>query len=244
MAKFIERCILVIVLAVSGPLVLGQTRPNQNHAGADSPLQIQKPTVQPVQTQQLPAQSARAQQPQSTALPFAMQDAENFLIPLPKGWKQATAEQQFNLRTTQFFPDGQTTQKWEEMLRSRIFYFVRDAPLETFLLQAAYIPKEQCENVIVTPVAKGMVNGYPSLFTVRLCTKDTTTGQGEVAMIKAIQGRDSLYIGERAWRVKAYSKDKPPVPKEKFEQWIAFMGSFTVCDTRDPKRSCPKQPSK
>lgn len=245
LGKFTGRTVLIIVLAASGPLVWGQTRPNQNQPGADSPLQIQKPSVPPLQTQQLPAQLAPTQQAQGAAKPAATPDGgEMFLFPLAKGWKQMTADQQFNMRATQFFPEGQTPEKWEEMLRSRIFFFVRDAPLETFLLQAAYVPREQCDDVILTPVAKGVVNGYASLFTVRLCTRDRKTGQGEVAMIKVIQGRDSLYIAERMWRVNAYAKDQPPVPKEKFDQWIAFMGSFTVCDARDPKRPCPKQPPK
>ena len=165
-------------------------------------------------------------------------------FPVPKGWKQVTFEQQFNIRTTQFVPEGQTKEKWEEMMRSRIFYFVRDAPLETFLLQAASVPRDRCEDVMLTPVAKGLVNGYASIFTVRLCTKDRTSGQGEVTMIKVIQGRDSLYIGERAWHMKAYSRDQPPVAKEKFDQWVASMGAFTVCDRRDANRPCPKPPPK
>ena len=244
MVKFAPRFCLILVLTASGQVVWGQTRPAQNQSGADPPLQIQKPSVQPLQTQQLPAQLPPTQQSQNAAKAASTQEGELLLFPLPKGWKQVTADQQFNIRTTQFFPDGQTPEKWEEMLRSRIFFFVRDAPLETFLLQAAYVPREQCDDVIRTPVAKGVANGYASVFTVRLCGKDRKTGQGEVAMIKVIQGRDSLYIGERLWRVKAFAKDKPPVAKEKFDQWIAFMGSFSVCDARDPKRPCPKQPSK
>jgi hypothetical protein len=125
-----------------------------------------------------------------------------------------------------------------------VFSFVKDAPLENFLTQAIALPVGQCQDVFMAPIAKGMINGYESVFTTRFCTKDKRSGQGEVTMFKLIQGKFGLYLGERTWRVKPYSKDKPPVPKEVFETWSGYMRAVTVCTPQDSLRPCPASAAK
>lgn len=234
------RTVLVFVLALSGALAWAQNKPKQPQSVPDSQLQTQKPTAAPLQTQPLPAQPSQTQKPVSSPQAASVPAGELFLMPVPKGWKQISVDQHFNIRTVQFVPEGQTAEKSEEIVRSMVFSFVKDAPLENFLTQAIGLPNNQCLDVFMSPITKGLINGYESVFTTRFCTKNKQSGQGEVAMFKLIQGKYGLYLGERSWRVKPYGKDKPPVPKETFESWAEYMKAVTLCVPDDALRQCPK----
>jgi hypothetical protein len=239
---YLARSVVAIVLVMGASMLWAQTKPKQAPAGADAPLQ--KPTAPPLQTQQLPAQQspAQTQRPQAAVRASPAQPAEIFLMPMPKGWKQVSADEQYNIRTVQYVPEGQSPEKAEETLRSMVFSFVRDAPLEHFMALATRLPKDECQDVILSPIAKGLINGFESVFATRFCTKDKRSGQGEITMFKLIQGKTALYIGERTWRVKAFGKDKPPVPKETFDAWADYMKAVTVCVVDDPVRPCPTKP--
>ena len=228
MGTVIARALVLVLLAAQGENAFCQSKPKPAQGTADAPLQTQKPTAPPVQSQQLPVQQPQIQKPAGSASTAAPAPGEVFLMPVPKGWKQVSVDQNYNIRTVQFVPEGKTPEKAEEMLRSLVLSFVKDAPLEGFLMQAVQLPKDECQDVMVTPPSKGLINGYESIFTTRFCTKNKKSGQGEVTMFKLIQGKFGLYIGERTWRVKPYSKDKQPVEKDVFENWAQYMRAVTL----------------
>jgi hypothetical protein len=232
---------LALAIGASGSLAWGQTNKPKPAQSAPTPQpQTQNPNAQPLPTQQLPAQQVpQTQQLLGSAKTAAAQPGEVFVMPMPKGWKQESVNEHYNIRTIQFVPDGQAAEKAEEKLRSLAFFFVKDAPLETFMKLATRLPDGQCEDVFVTPTAKGSVNGYESVFATRFCTRLKKSGQGEVAMFKFIQGKYGLYLGERSWRVNAFTKTKPPVPTKTYEQWAAYMQAVTVCEPGNPGKPCP-----
>jgi hypothetical protein len=243
---FMARTVVVIVLMMGGSTLWAQTKPKPAPAGPEPQLQTQKPTAPPLQTQQLPGQQApvQTQRPAAAAQAAPARPTEIFLMPMPKGWKQVSADEQYNIRTIQYVPEGQTSEKAEEMLRSMVFSFVRDAPLDNFMALATRLPKDECQDVTTTPIAKGLINGYESAFATRFCTKSRKSGQGEITMFKLIQGKTGLYLGERTWRIKAFGKDKPPVPMETYDQWTAYMRAVMVCELGSANRPCPKTQGK
>ena len=236
--------LVAVALATSVGHAWAQAKPKNAQTTADVPLQTQKPVAPPVATQQLPAQPPQSQKTPGASPPALAAPGEVFLMPVPKGWKQFSAEQTYNIRTMQFVPEGKTPEKSDETLRSLVFSFVKDAPLEGFLMQAAQLPKDECKDLMVAPPSRGLVNGYEAIFTTRFCTKSKKSGQGEVTMLKLIQGKFGLYLGERTWRVKPYSKDKPPVAKEVYENWSGYMRAVTLCVPDDAVRPCPKGASR
>lgn len=235
----IARNLLVIFLMMGSSALWAQTKPRP---AAEPPLQTQKPTAPPLQVQQLPAQQSPTQTPRSAAATQAASTppVENFLMPLPKAWKQVAVDEHYNIRIVQYVPEGQAPDQGEEMLRSLVFSYVREAPLETFMTLATRLPNDACEDVTTTPVAKGLVNGYESAFATRFCTRNRKSGQGEITMFKLIQGKTAMYLGERTWRVRPFGKDKAPVAKEIYDGWAEYMKAITVCVIDDPARPCPK----
>jgi hypothetical protein len=56
--------------------------------------------------------------------------------------------------------------------------------------------------------------------------------QGKLAWFKAIQGADSFYVVQKAYKF---------VPsKEQETKWTGYLQSISVCDSRVPERACPK----
>jgi hypothetical protein len=80
------------------------------------------------------------------------------------------------------------------------------------------------------PVAKGEENGYPPMVWLLNCPLNKATGKPEITWFKAIQGNDSFYIVQVAF--KAWPS------KEQITQWMRYLKDVTVCDTRLPDRAC------
>jgi hypothetical protein len=80
------------------------------------------------------------------------------------------------------------------------------------------------------PVAKGEENGYPPMVWLLNCPLNKATGKPEITWFKAIQGNDSFYIVQVAF--KAWPS------KEQITQWMRYLKEVTVCDTRLPDRAC------
>ena len=80
------------------------------------------------------------------------------------------------------------------------------------------------------PVAQGDENGYPSMVWLQNCPLNKATGKPEITWFKAIQGNDSFYIVQVAF--KAWPS------KEQITQWMGYLKDVAVCDTRLPDRPC------
>ena len=62
------------------------------------------------------------------------------------------------------------------------------------------------------------------------CPLNKATGKPEITWFKAIQGNDSFYIVQVAF--KAWPS------KEQITQWMGYLKDVTVCDTRLLDRAC------
>jgi hypothetical protein len=62
------------------------------------------------------------------------------------------------------------------------------------------------------------------------CPLNKATGKPEITWFKAIQGNDSFYIVQVAF--KAWPS------KEQITQWMGYLKDVAVCDTRLPDRPC------
>ena len=59
---------------------------------------------------------------------------------------------------------------------------------------------------------------------------NNATGKPELTWMKAIQGRDSFYLVQKAYKFEPTAEQK--------KQWGAYLDSVGVCDTRLPERPC------
>ena len=76
------------------------------------------------------------------------------------------------------------------------------------------------------------MNGYNTMTWRLSCPLNRQTGKPEMTWFKAISGRDSFYVVQKAFKFE-------PAP-EKAAEWVAWLDKVSVCDTRLPDRACPR----
>jgi hypothetical protein len=63
------------------------------------------------------------------------------------------------------------------------------------------------------------------------CPRNAQTGKPEITWFKALQGNDSFYVVQKAFKFDP--------PKEQIVQWTLWLKGVALCDTRLPERACP-----
>jgi hypothetical protein len=80
-------------------------------------------------------------------------------------------------------------------------------------------------------VAQGPENGYPAAVWLLSCPRNRETGKPEITWFKAIQGNDSFYVVQKAFRFEP--------AKEQVAKWTQYLRGVAVCDSRLAERRCP-----
>jgi len=159
---------------------------------------------------------------------------ENLLVAVPDGYKIDFQQRSGNMLISEMAPVAQTVADWTEMVTVQVFHDLKVAPEQL----KARIDKEglaACDGIQSNPVAQGDENGYAYMVWLQSCPLNKATGKPEITWFKAIEGNDSFYIVQLAF--KAWPS------KEQITSWMHYLGSVRVCDSRLPERACPGRSS-
>jgi hypothetical protein len=150
---------------------------------------------------------------------------ENLHVLLPKGYKIDYQQRQGKMLITEMVPEGQNVNNWTEMVTVQVFFGgLPQVTPESFHKGLDAQWKRACQNAESQPIRKGTENGYPFTFWLEFCPENPATGKPEFTHVKAIQGTDSFYVVQKAWK---YS----PTEKE-VGTWSKFMSTVKVIDPR------------
>lgn len=156
---------------------------------------------------------------------------ENLLVMLPPGYKVDYRDKKPNSLMNEMVPVGESVNDWTEMVTVQVFYNLKATP-EQFETTLASGWIGGCLGATAAPVASGPENGYPAGVWLLNCPKNPATGKPEMTWVKIVQGHDSLYVVQKAFKF-APSKDQ-------ITQWMKYLHSVAVCDLRLPDRACPQ----
>ncbi len=156
---------------------------------------------------------------------------ENLMVTMPEGYKLGFQDRKDNRLINEMVPEGQTVDNWTDMLTVQIFFGLKNATPEAFRQRTEKLWSETCEGAQSSSVAQATERGYPMAVWIEFCPLNKQTGKPEFTLHKAIQGSDSFYVVQEAFR------SKPD--KAQIEQWSRYLRSVFVCDTRIADRACP-----
>jgi hypothetical protein len=166
------------------------------------------------------------------AQPSAAQLAnENLLVAKPANYIVGFSTQKNNVAMQEMVPSGQTVENWTEMLTVQVFHGMKVTP-QQYEENLAQRWTKACPKASAATIANPVENGYAVLLWLLQCPNNPETSRPENTWFKAIQGNDSFYLVQKAFKFDP--------SKEQIVQLMNFLKDVKVCDTRLPDRACPQ----
>jgi hypothetical protein len=160
---------------------------------------------------------------------FALEN-ETLLVAMPKGYKPDYQAKNAREMITEMVPQNETVHNWTEMVTVQIFYNARlgvDAARDR--IAQGWV--KTCTDATAHKITQGNENNYPFAVWMLSCPRNDETGKPEWTWFKAIQGNDSLYVVQKAFKFE-------PAQAQVIE-WTRYLKSVSVCDTRGREHPCP-----
>lgn len=155
---------------------------------------------------------------------------EKSIFSLPKEYKVGFQQKTESQQVIEFVPKAETVEQWSKMITVQTFYKSAKMHPTEFEQRMVQNLKKGCPTAESGHVTDGFENGYPfSLWIEKFCA-DPTTGNSETTYFKAVQGKDALYVFQKAF--------KTPLTKEKALEATRFLRSAGVCDPRSTEHPC------
>ena len=156
---------------------------------------------------------------------------ENLLVEVPDGFKIDYEAKQNNIIINEMVAENESVNDWTTLVTVQIFLGMTDTTPEQYQENMTQAWFNACANSESYPVADGDENGYPFTVWQLYCPINPATQKVEYTYMKAIQGNDSFYLVQVAFRHEPSS--------EEITQWIQYLKTVQVCDSRIPERLCP-----
>lgn len=155
---------------------------------------------------------------------------ENLIVTVPKGYKVGHQQKVERGVITELVPEGQTVQNWTEMVTVQIFFRLGHVTPAQYRTRIENLWSGACPGSSFSTVSEGLENGYPALVWRLDCPTNKQTGKPEITWMKFVQGRDSFYIVQKAF--------KYAPPQNEISRWTGYLATVRVCDSRLPDRPC------
>jgi hypothetical protein len=157
---------------------------------------------------------------------------ENLLVTAPPGYKVGFSDKKPDMLMTEFVPSKETVENWTEMVTVQVFFGLKVTP-QQFMDDMGKRWRAACPDAEEAhTVAEAPENGYPTLVWLLSCPKNPGTGKPEITWFKAVEGNDSFYLVQKAFKFEP--------SKEQITRWMGYLRKVSVCDSRIADRACPK----
>jgi hypothetical protein len=156
---------------------------------------------------------------------------EQLLFVTPPRWIEVYSGREENLSTTEYVPEDQELEDWDQMLSIQIVLGMADANPETVLANVALHLAQQCHEFDAKPISLGGTDGNPTLGMMLMCGEHAESGGGEFSLLRGIAGHENFYLLQKIWRTKTYATaDAPPVALNDRKFWLGYLAYLRVCD--------------
>ena len=156
---------------------------------------------------------------------------ENLISPMPNGFKIGYSSNQGQMMVSEFVPNSETVDNWSTMITVQVFHGLGKVPADDFAGRILSLWKPACPGGDGTKIKSDIENGYSFSLWLLTCPLNPKTAKPENMWLKVIQGRDSLYAVQYAYRKE--------LVKELIGPATNYLKGAMVCDTRLMDRVCP-----
>lgn len=172
---------------------------------------------------------------------------ENILFSAPTGFKAAYQNRQGNQLLVEYVPNGESVEAWNEMVTLLIAFGVRNQNPTAVASNISQQWAKSCATAGMLGGSPQQEKDYPVTLATLSCVSPDPAQLGqkvplrkyELMTMKVIQGRDSLYIVQRAWHSDTVPlKAGAMAPAGAEADWSTFFRKIEVCDTRLPDQPC------
>jgi len=157
-------------------------------------------------------------------------DTETLLVAVPKGYKPDYNAKNARGIITEMVPQGESVKDWTEMVTVQIFFRAKPGP-DAFRERIARGWAKSCKGASAHKITQGKENGYPFALWMLACPRNAETGKPEWTWFKAIQGNDSFYVVQKAFKFEP--------ARLAIIEWTRYLKGISVCDTRGSEHRCP-----
>jgi hypothetical protein len=193
-------------------------------------LPLPSTSVEPAPTFAMPTFSSLPTTPPEPTTGTGLEN-ENLLVEVPAGFKIDYEAKQDNMIINEIVPQGESVTDWTTMVTVQIFLGMTESAPEQYQETLTQSWFNACLNSESNPIASGDENGYNFVVWQLYCPLNPSTQKAEETYFKAIQGNDSFYLVQVAFRHEPSS--------DEITQWVEYLKSVQVCDSRIPERVCP-----
>src|SRR5690348_1484537 len=125
-------------------------------------------------------------------------EGENLLVTMPQGYKVGFQQKKSGAQITEMVPSGETVEGWTEMVTVQVFNGMTGVTPEQFRGRMVQMWSGACADAVAGPPTLAVENGYRIAFWMMTCPLNKASGKPETTWFKAIEGRDSFYVVQKA----------------------------------------------
>jgi len=142
-----------------------------------------------------------------------------------------------------FVPLGESIREWTQLVTVQGLPRIAGSGQARALLEGMQAARTRACDVPpgpVVPMEAGDKAEGETLKTVLICPQVPGTNFAEMAVIKAIEGPDQIYLIQRAWRLPAADADKVRADSREAQATAdAFIDKVRLCNPAADTRACP-----
>jgi hypothetical protein len=181
--------------------------------------------------------ASASQQPKDKTV-LAGETTEVLLATPPPNWTQIYQLNKKVVRLADFVPANETTLNWQTKLSFESHSDLVDLDPIEILLSEAKKSEEKCTFIQHFNLFSGFENNYPTSLRLIMCGENENLKQGELSMLKVIQGDDFLYIVRFLKRIEPFKLNQPDVEKPEIATWSDYLRKIRLCNPANVKHPC------
>jgi hypothetical protein len=125
---------------------------------------------------------------------------ENLLVAAPAGYEVGLRKKKKESSITEWVPADETVDNWTEMVTVQVFYDLK-VPPEALMRDLEKRWRGACPGAgEAQTIADGVEHGYPARVWLLDCPRNPDSGKREITWFKAIEGNDSFYVVQKAFK--------------------------------------------